>query len=137
MLRDYGAHVTTVTTHSSLLQNRNTDSKSHSLQKLKNKKCSSKDEIEGCRYFLQELLQRGEVCKTQQKRKNTTLGLQVHEMCQDCCADLHWCSSPISYSRRKLYFTVKWCHSGREGKDILFFLLLKIATLDKTSDNLF
>lgn len=136
MLRDYGAHVTTVTTHSSLLQNRNTDSKSHSLQKLKNKKCSSKDEIEGCRYFLQELLQRGEVCKTQQKRKNT-LGLQVHEMCQDCCADLHWCSSPISYSRRKLYFTVKWCHSGREGKDILFFLLLKIAKLDKTSDNLF
>lgn len=59
MLRDYGAHITAVTTHSSLLQNRNTDSKSHSLQKLKNnKKCSSKDEIEACRYFLQELLQR-------------------------------------------------------------------------------
>lgn len=60
MLQDYGAHVTAVTTHSSLLQNRNTESKNHSLQKLKNnkKKCSSKYEIKAYGYFLQELLQR-------------------------------------------------------------------------------
>lgn len=32
--------------------------------------------------------------------------------------------------------TVKWCNSGCEGKDKLFFLLLKIAKLDKTPDNL-
>ena len=59
MLQDYGAHVTAVTTHGSLLQNRNTESKNHSLQKLKNnKKCSSKYEIKAYGYFLQELLQR-------------------------------------------------------------------------------
>lgn len=38
-----------------------------------------------CENFCKE---RGEVCKTQQKRKHS-LGLQVHEMCQDWCADLH------------------------------------------------
>lgn len=59
MLWDYGAHVTAVTTHSSLLQNRNTESKNHSLQKLKNnKKCSSKYEIKAYGYFLHDLLQR-------------------------------------------------------------------------------
>jgi len=59
VLRDYGANVTAVTTHSSLLQNRNTESKNHSLQNLKNnKKCSSKYEMKAYGYFLQELLQR-------------------------------------------------------------------------------